>query len=461
MNTKMDNLLISKNSSFDNNNKININNSKNNLKNTKFKDNIESFTTKRKKESEYKSKNKFEEQDNIKINKKQAKIEIKESTDSIKEDDKETENLEIQNYLVSLFKKPIKSGEIIDFEETLIEKDISELNINIELTNMEEDVELNLSEGLKNVMLSDEIEDLNSKLSSGNNEIKSNLGKILQAGDEKENNDLLEKLNINNKEVKTDINLESEKENEEEVKLKPFYFENSQVINDEDKTEEINSQKLDNSNMNKDVEKDIGDKHGSKDVNIETEDLDTIKPKIDLKDNIFSIEKKAEINLINDLETAVKELEPIDTKETIKHIAEQMKFSINNNKNQIKINLKPETLGELTMEIEVIKGALTAKIMVDNYKAKEMIQNNLFQLKEEIKDTGLEIKSFEVFVNNGNDFSKQGREHLNFNQFNKKNRNNASMKKLLNEKDNIGYVDNSDFNSETNKYIEGSLNLFA
>ena len=47
------------------------------------------------------------------------------------------------------------------------------------------------------------------------------------------------------------------------------------------------------------------------------------------------------------------------------------------------------------MKIEVAKGAITAKIMVENQN-KEIIEGNIIQLKEEIKDTGLEIKTFEV-----------------------------------------------------------------
>ncbi len=70
----------------------------------------------------------------------------------------------------------------------------------------------------------------------------------------------------------------------------------------------------------------------------------------------------------------------------------------------MKIQLKPKELGEMTLDLQVFKGGIVAKIFVDNEKAKVMIEQNLAQLKEAFKISGTEIKTVEVFVGNSANF---------------------------------------------------------
>lgn len=130
-----------------------------------------------------------------------------------------------------------------------------------------------------------------------------------------------------------------------------------------------------------------------------------------VKDGItFSVDKPTELEV---------QL-PIEPKEVVEQIVQKVKFDLSENKNEIKLSLKPEALGEMTMNIEVAKDGVIAKIMVDNYRAKEIIEGNIFQLKEGIKDTVLEIKTFEVFVGNGSDFDKHNSQQFNLKQNSKK-----------------------------------------
>ncbi len=72
------------------------------------------------------------------------------------------------------------------------------------------------------------------------------------------------------------------------------------------------------------------------------------------------------------------------------------------------MKLKPEILGELMLKMEMEKGSILAKIMVDNYRTKEIIEANLYQLKEDMRENGLDIKTFEVFVGTNEDFEREG-----------------------------------------------------
>ncbi|MFA5575806.1 MAG: flagellar hook-length control protein FliK [Tissierellaceae bacterium] len=145
-------------------------------------------------------------------------------------------------------------------------------------------------------------------------------------------------------------------------------------------------------------------------------------PKEDSKvnsQNVFHLTKDNSnftTNHINELDR----VETVDREEILEKMVSEVKYAVQDSKNEIRIKLKPESLGEMAMNIEVVKGEITAKVMVDNYKTKDIIEGNLLQFKEQIKETGLEIKTFEVFVGNNGDFDKHNSKQFNFNKGNKK-----------------------------------------
>lgn len=146
----------------------------------------------------------------------------------------------------------------------------------------------------------------------------------------------------------------------------------------------------------------------------------------------------------------------IDRKEVIQQIVDKVKINFSEVKNEIKVTLKPEVLGEMTMNIEVIKGSVTAKIMVDNQRTKEIIEGNLIQLKEGIKDTGLEIKTVEVFVGNNSDFERHNQSG--FRQNNKRIKIKSQDKKEITR---YGEQPVENGSNSNEVYSDSSLNLFA
>ena len=155
------------------------------------------------------------------------------------------------------------------------------------------------------------------------------------------------------------------------------------------------------------------------------------------------------------------EVPVIEPKEVVKQIVDQVKFDLYENKNEIKLTLKPESLGEMTMNVEVAKDGIIAKVMVDNYRTKDIIEANIFQLKEGIKNTGMEIKTFEVFVGSGSDFDQHS--FNGSNQFNLKQNSKKLRIKSENNKGVKGYEDGivEDKTRTQNHTVEGGLNLFA
>lgn len=162
---------------------------------------------------------------------------------------------------------------------------------------------------------------------------------------------------------------------------------------------------------------------------------------------------------INNMETNEQKLQQVDYKDVFKQIVDKVKINLENFKQEIKIKLKPEILGELLLKMEMEKGSILAKIMVDNYKTKEIIEANLYQLREDMRENGLEIKTFEVFVGTSEDFKKES--DLDFNSNKKQNKSPTKLKiknKELIEKET--YMQNTlPIINELNE--KGRINLLA
>jgi len=181
--------------------------------------------------------------------------------------------------------------------------------------------------------------------------------------------------------------------------------------------------------------------------------------RVDESEKDFAISLEKDISrVLTDYLVEVEEAEIVDKDQLINQIVEKAKFSLTDGKNEIRIRLKPEFLGEMTMSLEVVKNSIVAKIMVDNHRTKEIIENNLNQLKDGLKDTQLEIKTFEVFVGSGNDFEKHSSDGFNLYQNTKKIR-----LKPEDEKTTKNYLDNSVIDSKetVDFYAENNINLFA
>lgn len=129
--------------------------------------------------------------------------------------------------------------------------------------------------------------------------------------------------------------------------------------------------------------------------------------KKDLESFISSFEIKNENRMKEMPSIEFKEIQDINPKDLIYQISNKAKIILDDYKQEIKISLKPEILGELILKMETEKGNLLAKIMVDNYRTKELIEANLYQLKQDMKENGLEIKTFEVFVGSNEDFQRE------------------------------------------------------
>lgn len=104
---------------------------------------------------------------------------------------------------------------------------------------------------------------------------------------------------------------------------------------------------------------------------------------------------------------------PLQT-EIIKQVVDRAAINLNSGRTVIKINLKPESLGHLRLQITTENHQVILKVMTELPFVKEIIENNINQLKTALHVHGLQIDDFDVFVAHDSDQHGDGYEHAKF-----------------------------------------------
>jgi hypothetical protein len=88
---------------------------------------------------------------------------------------------------------------------------------------------------------------------------------------------------------------------------------------------------------------------------------------------------------------------PFETK-TLTQLIEKAVLELKNGKPEIKIDLKPEFLGHLRLQISTENHQVMLKILTEAPIVKETLENNINHLKIALHNHGLEIDEFDVFL---------------------------------------------------------------
>jgi hypothetical protein len=116
--------------------------------------------------------------------------------------------------------------------------------------------------------------------------------------------------------------------------------------------------------------------------------------------------KRMDVTKIPDTISSAKEMElfqkPLQTI-VVKQLVDRAATDLNSGRTAIKINLKPEYLGYLRMEISTENHQVMVKIMTEIPLVKEIIENNINQLKAALAGHGLEMDDLDVFVAHDSD----------------------------------------------------------
>lgn len=88
----------------------------------------------------------------------------------------------------------------------------------------------------------------------------------------------------------------------------------------------------------------------------------------------------------------------INSTEVISQIMEKMKTSLKQDMTEVKILLRPEHLGEVSLKIATQNGIVTAQFTAESQKVKEIIEANFNQLRDMLLEQGIDVGNLEVNV---------------------------------------------------------------
>ena len=91
-------------------------------------------------------------------------------------------------------------------------------------------------------------------------------------------------------------------------------------------------------------------------------------------------------------------------KEAILKIVKKILFNVKNNRSEVKIDLRPDILGSIKIQIRSENKHLKISIAAESNSVKEIIENSIIQLKNDLQNNQMNLDEFDVFV--GNTFGK-------------------------------------------------------
>ena len=84
--------------------------------------------------------------------------------------------------------------------------------------------------------------------------------------------------------------------------------------------------------------------------------------------------------------------------QTLDQIVQKAALQLKNGQNEVQINLKPDFLGQIRMQIITDSQQVTVRILAEFPAVKELIETNAHQLRSELQSHGLDIDELEVSV---------------------------------------------------------------
>jgi len=185
--------------------------------------------------------------------------------------------------------------------------------------------------------------------------------------------------------------------NENKNKMLPFNLEGKEETQKamhnrliEDISEKVNNLKP--VNISDSQNEGTNSRHGERDTTI----YDTIKAASGKGDYINRLENTQ----VRDVEIFRQSM----AKSVVSQVVRKVALDLNNQKAEIKIDIKPDLLGHIKIQVLTEHQQISAKIITETYFVKEMIEQNINQLKSELNQHGIEIDLVDVSVEEGSDF---------------------------------------------------------
>jgi len=211
-------------------------------------------------------------------------------------------------------------------------------------------------------------------------------------------------------ELKEEINLDGEELNPVIEKMENSHDVKHGQGSESEKARDIDEAKIFQVSVqgNRDTEAGIED--------IFTEDVANISNNQDDNYNlIFNAHIPGNANNINEVfnpTVPLAENKVLDN-DIIFSIVDKAKVLVTENQSEIVVDLKPDVLGKVVLKIVAENDYVTAKIITENYRVKDIIETNFQMLKDSLEKQGIVVNDINVSVGNsdsrGRSFENRGK----------------------------------------------------
>lgn len=103
-------------------------------------------------------------------------------------------------------------------------------------------------------------------------------------------------------------------------------------------------------------------------------------------------------NAVNNVEATVVSEQSVQQNDVIRQIVEQVRVNMNQQATSLELQLYPEHLGRIQINVVSKDGVLTASIVAETEAAKQAIEGGLLNLKDAMQQQDLKVEAIEVMV---------------------------------------------------------------
>lgn len=93
-----------------------------------------------------------------------------------------------------------------------------------------------------------------------------------------------------------------------------------------------------------------------------------------------------------------EEAGPVDTQDIMRQIMDYMKVSVKSDSSDLEMQLHPQSLGTLHIQMAAKNGVVTANFITENETVKAALESQMVQLKENFAEQGIKVEAIEVTV---------------------------------------------------------------
>ena len=134
------------------------------------------------------------------------------------------------------------------------------------------------------------------------------------------------------------------------------------------------------------------------------------------KKDLISTQNKDFSKIVDTKQTLEEQPKEISKNDILAQVNNKMQAQNINGTKKITLQLTPESLGKITIEIMKGKDGLQAKMLTDNYQVKEMLDKNIDGLKSTLSNQGITVNNVSVKVSSASESSSEfsfGRDNSN------------------------------------------------